>query len=377
MIYLDNAATTIDKDESVTRAISNSLMSKKYGNPSRGSYEISTNSLKKLMEIRMTIANFFGTNNPLKVVLTPNITFALNFIIKSILKENDHVITSITEHNSVLRPLYEFENRGGEISFIDIDDEFNLKLTEIEKYIKENTKAIIITAASNVSGNVTDLEKVYEICKKHSLKLIIDGAQIAGTVEFSLKNFDNTIFAFTGHKGLHGPGGTGGFIVKGDFDFNQVFAGGSGFDSFSKTQPQKLPELFEPGTSNIHSFIGLEAAIKNIEKNKPFDRLDYLTRLLYKELKKNKNLEFYTFLKNKNSPIVSFNIEGIDANTVGQILDEEYGVCSRSGAHCAPLFHKRVNTEKRGILRLSLSHYNTEEEIYKVAKAVNEIANSR
>lgn len=376
MIYFDNAATTIDKSEKVAHAIYESIMSKKYANPSRGSYELSVNSLRKMFEIRMCVANYFGVSDPLNVVFTPNITFALNFIIRSLFKSGDHIITSVAEHNSVLRPLYDFEKHGGEISFIDIDDNFNLKLDEIEPQIKENTKAVIITAASNVSGKITDLEKVYKICKKNNLKLIIDGAQLAGVKKFSLKNFDDTIFAFTGHKGLHGPQGTGGFLIKGDFNFNQVFSGGSGFDSFSKTQPHHIPELFEPGTANLHSFVGLEAAIKELEENETYERLNNLTKLLYTELKKNKNLEFYTVLEDENAPIVSINIKGMDANTASEILDEEYGICTRAGSHCAPLFHERVGTRNRGILRLSLSHYNTEEEIYKVTSAISEISNN-
>lgn len=374
MIYLDNAATTIDKEKKVAEAIYKSLMSRSYANPSRGSYQASLNSLRKMLEIRMTIGNYFGLSDPRKVILTPNITFALNFIIRSLFKKNDHIITSISEHNSVLRPLYNFSKNGGEISFIGLDDQFNLKLDEIEGLIKENTKAILITAASNVSGKVTELEKVYEICKKYNLKLIIDGAQIAGVCNFSLKNFDNTIFTFTGHKGLHGPQGTGGFLIKGEFDFEQVFSGGSGFDSFSKIQPKTLPDLFEPGTCNLHSFVGLQAAIEEIEKNKPYQKLDHLTKLLYKKLKKNQNLEFYTHLEEVNAPIVSINIKGYDANTVGEILDQEYGICVRTGSHCAPLFHERFETKNRSIVRLSLSHYNTEDEIDKVVKAIEEIS---
>lgn len=374
MIYFDNAATTIDKDKRVADAVYKSLTSKNYANPSRGAYDLSLNALKKMLEIRMTIADYFGEDDPRKVILTPNITFALNFIIKSLFKPGDHIITSLTEHNSVLRPLYDFEKNGGELSFIGFDDKFNLKLDQIESLIKTNTKAIVITGASNVSGKLTDLDKVYSICKKHKLKLIIDGAQLAGISDFSLKNFDDTIFAFTGHKGLHGPQGTGGFIVKGDFHFNQVFSGGSGFDSFSKSQPKVLPDLFEPGTGNLHSFVGLQAAIEILMEDKPYERLDQLTRLLYKKLKEIKNLEFYSFLEEVNAPIVSFNIKGYDANTVADILSYDYGICVRAGSHCAPLFHKECGTEKRSIVRLSLSAYNTEEEIEQVVKAIDEIA---
>lgn len=376
MIYLDNAATTIHKPESVAKAIYDSIVSGDFGNPSRGAYPQSLNSLRELTKTRMVIADYFGLEESLNVVLSSNVTFALNFAIKSLFKRGDHIITSISEHNSVLRPLYDREREGCELSFLDLDKDFNIKIDDIEKFVKSNTKAVVITAGSNVSGKLTDLKKVYEYTKKHELILIIDGAQIAGLTEFSMEDFDNTIFAFTGHKSLHGPQGTGGMLIKGDFDFTQVFAGGSGFDSFSKEQPNVIPEIFEPGTANVHSFIGLKTAILELQKTKPYEKIQNLTRILYKELKKNENLEFYTSISEKNGPIVSFNINGVNANEVGQRLYDEYGICVRTGSHCAPLFHEKMGTKERGIIRLSLSSNNTEEEIMETCRAIKEISES-
>lgn len=376
MIYLDNAATTIYKDESVARAVYQAIISKSFGNPSRGAYKVSLDALDLLIQTRKKVGSFFGTDNPLNVVLCQNITFALNFVIKSLFNKNDHIITSLSEHNSVLRPLYDLEKEGTEISFIGIKDDFSLELEKIEKLVKKNTKALVITGASNVSGVLTDLDRAYEICKKNNLKLIIDGAQVAGYVPFDIKKYENSIFLFTGHKGLHAPQGTGGFIVNGDFDFRQVFSGGSGFDSFSKTQPHILPDLFEPGTANVHSFAGLKAAIEFLEKN-PTENINKLTKILYDGLKDVKGIKFYSNLNLKHVPIISFNIKDIPANYIAMKLWDDYEICVRAGSHCAPLFHEKMKTKKQGIVRMSLSFYNTKEEIEKTIEAVKNIAKKR
>ena len=376
MIYLDNAATTIDKDESVARAVYQAIISKSFGNPSRGAYKVSLDALDLLMQTRKKVGSFFGTDNPLNVVLCQNITFALNFVIKSLFNKNDHIITSLSEHNSVLRPLYDLEKEGTEISFIGIKDDFSLDLEKIEKLVKKNTKALVITGASNVSGVLTDLDRAYEICKKNNLKFIIDGAQVAGYVPFDIKKYENSIFLFTGHKGLHAPQGTGGFIVNGDFDFRQVFSGGSGFDSFSKTQPHILPDLFEPGTANVHSFAGLKAAIEFLENNY-HDDINKLTKILYEGLKDIEGIKFYSNINLKHVPIISFNIKDIPANYIAMKLWDDYEICVRAGSHCAPLFHEKMKTKKQGIVRMSLSFYNTKEEIEKTIEAVKNIAKKR
>lgn len=376
MIYLDNAATTIDKDESVARAVYNAINSKSFGNPSRGAYKVSLDALDLMMQTRKKVGAYFGKDNPLNVVLCQNITFALNFVIKSLFNKSDHIITSLSEHNSVLRPLYDLEKDGAEISFIGIKDDFSLDLEKIEKLVKKNTRALVITGASNVSGVLTDLDKAYEICKKYDLKLIIDGAQVAGYLPFDIKKYDNSIFLFTGHKGLHAPQGTGGFIVNGDFDFRQVFAGGSGFDSFSKTQPHILPDLFEPGTANVHSFAGLKAAVEFLEKS-PHKDINELTKILYEGLKDIEGIKFYSNINLNHVPIVSFNIKDIPANYIAMKLWDDYEICVRAGSHCAPLFHEKMGTKKQGIVRMSLSFYNTKEEIEKTIEAVKNIAKER
>lgn len=371
MIYLDNAATTIDKDQRVARAVYDAIYSRDFANPSRGAYKLSLNSLSLLMETRKNVGRLFGMKNPLNVVLVPNVTYGLNFVIKSLFKKGDHVITSVSEHNSVLRPLYSID--GLSLSFLDLDN-FFIDFSNLEDLIKENTKALVITGASNVSGNITNLEYVHKICQKHGLKLIIDGAQLAGYVNFDISKFPDSIFLFTGHKGLHGPQGTGGFVINGDFEFSQVFSGGSGFDSFSKTQPHVLPDLFEPGTHNVHSFAGLNEAVKIILENNHKDKLNKLQEKLEKGLREIPGLTFYKNFDKKSVPIVSFNIKNMEAGKVSTILWEKYSICTRAGSHCAPLFHEKMGTKNKGIVRMSLSYYNTYEEIEKAIEAVREIS---
>lgn len=371
MIYLDNAATTIDKDERVARAVYDAIYSRNFANPSRGAYKESLNSLSLLMETRKNVGKLFGMANPLNVVLCPNVTYGLNFVTKALFKKGDHVITSLSEHNSVLRPLYSID--GLDLSFLDLDN-FSIKIDSLEDLIKENTKSLVISGASNVSGMITDLSSVHKICQKHGLKLIIDGAQLAGYVDFDISKFPDTIFLFTGHKGLHGPQGTGGFVINGDFDFGQVFSGGSGFDSFSKKQPHVLPDLFEPGTQNVHSFAGLNEAVKILLEKDHKDKLYNLKERLEKGLRDIPGLVFYKDFDKKSVPIVSFNINHMPASEVSNILWEKYKICTRAGSHCAPLFHEKMGTKKTGIVRMSLSFYNSNEEIDKAIEAVREIS---
>lgn len=374
MIYLDSAATSLEKYDAVIKEMNDVLLSKSFANPQRGSYGPSQNASRKMLEIRQTIASYFGLSNPLNVVLTPNVTYSLNYIIKSIFNSGDHIITSLSEHNSVLRPLYQFEEMGGELSFLDIDDDFNIKISDLDKMLKKNTKAVVITAASNVTGKITDLKRINDFTRENNLKLVIDGAQLAGVKDFKLNDFDEVIFAFTGHKSLHGPDGTGGFLIKGDFDFKEVFSGGSGFDSYNKSQPHRLPDLFEVGTGNLVSFAGLAAGIKEIEKNPPYKKLNSLRKKLFDGLSQNEKVELFSSNKGENAPIVSFRIKGFDSNEIERLLWEDYEICSRSGAHCAPLFHKRMGTDKTSLVRFSLSYFNDEDEVEKAINAIKELS---
>ncbi len=375
MIYFDNSATSLIKPKEVKVAMSDAL-SGKYANPSRGAYGPALTAMNKIYQVRKSIAKLFGVE-AMDIAFTPNITSSLNLVIKSLFNEKDHVITSVLEHNSVLRPLYQLQDRGMEISFLDCDDKFNLKYQDLEGLLRKNTRALIITQASNVVGNISDLEKIYAFTKKHKLLLIIDGAQGAGAIKTDLSKFENTIYCFTGHKSLYGPTGTGGIINRSFEKFKPVFSGGSGYRSFERHTPDIYPDIFEYGTINVHSIIGLGAGVDYLLKNPPYGKLEELSSYLYNSLKDIEGIKIYGDFEKNHLPILSFNLLDYDSALVSQILWEKLELCSRPNSHCAPLLHKRAGTEERGMVRLSLSTFNTKEEIDILKKFLEEMIVSK
>lgn len=370
MIYFDNGATTLIKPQSVLDEMT--LNFNKMGNPSRGSSGPSLYSMDKVYNARKIVAKLFNVN-PMEVAFTYNVTTSLNLVIKSLISKDDHVITTILEHNSVLRPLYQLEDMGLELSFVDVDEDFNLKLDSLESLLKKNTKAVVITHASNVIGNVTDLKRVYEFTKKHGLILIIDGAQGAGATELNLSEFQNTIYCFTGHKCLYGPTGTGGIIARGDFDFTPVFSGGSGFKSFERETPSIFPDVFEYGTVNSSGIAALAKGVEYVLDNDTYSNLKNLKDHLFSSMETLSGIKIYGKNSDFHLPTLSFNIGDIPSGEVSRVLWENLEVATRPGSHCAPLVHKRAGTVEQGMVRLSLSTFNTIEEIDEVVKFLQEM----
>nr|WP_253730570.1 aminotransferase class V-fold PLP-dependent enzyme [Treponema sp. OMZ 798] len=380
MIYLDNSATTLQKPESVAQEVFRGLASNKFGNPGRGAHSSAHAALTELFKTRQTLARLFNIKKTLNVAFCQNATSALNLVIKSLFlgKEKDtHIITTALEHNSVLRPLYQLEKEGAHLSVIPIEEGF-LRYDLIEKEIEEHTKAIIVNHCSNVIGSICDLDRVHSICKKHGLIMIVDASQSAGTIPIDVSKYGQSIFCFTGHKGLYGPQGTGGIVVNGAFDFAPVFSGGSGVHSFDKAHPSEMPDIFEAGTMNVPSFMGLNAGasyvlktgIDSIQKKLADLKLSFI-----EEIKNIPNIKIYgTPWSEKTGPVVGLNIGSIPSGEISRLLDEDYGIASRPGAHCAPLVHKALGTEEQGIVRFSFSSFNTFEEIKQAAEALKEIA---
>ncbi|MGO3751961.1 MAG: aminotransferase class V-fold PLP-dependent enzyme [Peptoniphilaceae bacterium] len=368
MIYFDNAATTLQKPKEVAQAVFDSINSNMYGNPSRSSHDYSLNSLRVLTKARIELAKLFGIEDEMRIIFTSNVTSSLNLAIKGFLKNARHIISSDIEHNSVLRPLYQLQKSGCETSFIPIGNNGHLELNSLESLLKKDTDALVLNHASNVLGSITDLDFIYDFCINHNLFLILDGAQSAGTldVKFNKRKYPNMVYTFTGHKSLYGPQGTGGMIILGDIMPEEVFTGGSGINSFSPNQPNILPDIFEYGTVNVHSVSGLlegtryinNLGIKNIEK-----KLYHMTKYLYNSLKDIPKTILYNELKEKSAPIVSMNLKGISSQELSQILWDKYKIASRGGFHCAPRLHKSMETENIGMVRFSLSTFNTFEEI--------------
>lgn len=377
MIYLDNAATTLKKPDCVVEAVTYAL--KNCGNYSRGVNSASLNAARIICDTRDILSKLFNISDSSRIAFTYNATESLNLAIKGLLKKDDHVITTYMEHNSVLRVLYEMkESYGISIDFISLDDSYNLNYDEIEKKIKKNTKAIITTHASNVTGNVVDIKRIGEIAKKNNLIYIVDAAQSAGNINIDVINQKIDILCFTGHKSLYGPQGTGGIYVSDKINLKPLKSGGGGVETFNKKMPDKMPMHLEAGTINCHGLAGLLAGVSFIcdtsidtIRKKEIE----LMELFLDEIKKIKSIKIYGDYSNINnhSPIVSINIADYDSSVVGDYLSREFDIAVRTGGHCAPLMHNMMGTTNRGVIRFSFSYFNTEEEIIKTIKAIKSI----
>lgn len=376
MYYFDYAATSLRKPPAVADAVYQAIASETIGNASRGGHETSIRASRIIFEAREQIKQLMGASQ-YDVVFTKNATEALNVAIKGMFDKGDHLITTILEHNSVLRPLYELEQTGISLDFVSCDNQTGVLLyDEFEQLINHNTKAIVVTAASNVTGVVTNLEFLSRLCQKHDLKLIIDGAQAAGIVDICLDDLSINVFCFTSHKSLYGPQGIGGMCVRIGTKIRPVFSGGSGHSTFSKTHPRSMPELLEAGTANVHGVAGLVAGVSYVLE-KTVSRLTYetyeLTRYFYEQIRSLPGIHIYAEPKRgMNTGVVSFNIGDHDASEVALLLEEKYGILIRPGAHCAPLIHAFFKTENQGIVRFSFSAFNTMDEVkYAVATIEN------
>ena len=376
MIYFDNAATTLKKPKEVAVAVYEAINN--FSNASRGSYELSLNSERIILSARERLKKLFNADSPNCIAFTNNSTEALNIAIKGLICKKDHIITTSYEHNSVLRPIYEMEKLGAEITIIKADKNGNIDYDEIENNIKENTKAIICAHASNVIGNILDISFIGKISKKYNLLFILDASQTAGCVPIDIKNNFIDVLCFTGHKGLMGPQGTGGLCVRKDLYIKPLKTGGSGIKSYSKTHPENMPTRLEAGTLNGHGIAGLNAALEfieneTIEKIKNHER--ELSRYFYDSIKNIENIKFYGDYKTDNRvSIVALNIGEIDSSKISDILSNDYNIATRPGAHCAPLMHEALGTINQGIARFSFSYFNTFEEVDKGIEAIKEIS---
>jgi len=372
MIYFDNAATTIHKPREVIDAVVNALNC--LGNAGRGTSAESLNASRVIYETREKLCKLFNAESPKQIAFTYNATMSLNIAIKGLLQPGDHCITTVLEHNSVLRPLYELEKYGVEISFINCDDKGCLGLDELEKFIKPNTKAIICTHASNVTGNIVDIKYIGQIAKKHGVVFIVDAAQTAGIIPIDVIECNIDILCFTGHKSLLAPQGVGGIYVRKGINLKPLVTGGSGFDSFNEAHPELMPSHLEAGTLNSHGIAGLNAGLsylENVGMDKLREAVQELTWLFYQEIKDIDEIKTYgDFHSKERCPIISFNILDYDSAFISDLLLTNYNIASRPGIHCAPLIHKALGTINQGVVRFSFSYTNTKTEILYATKAL-------
>ena len=381
MIYLDNGATTLRKPECVKEALLEAMAS--MGNSGRGVHDASLYAGRTIYRARESLAELLGAAAPEQVVFTANATESLNLVLGGLFGPGDHVITTVCEHNSVLRPLYRLQ--GVELSVLPVKAEAGeerqaglLAYDELESLLRPKTKALIITHASNLTGNITDLEQAVAFAKKHSLLLIVDAAQTAGAVPMDMERMGIDVLCFTGHKGLYGPQGTGGVCVRPGLSIQPLKVGGSGIHSFDREHPSEMPAALEAGTLNGHGIAGLGAAARwlletGVEQIRAREQV-----LLRRFVDGVKEVEGVTLYGNpdldRRTGIQSLNIRDYDSARVADWLYEDYGIAVRGGAHCAPLMHEALGTREQGAVRFSFSYFNTEAEADEAAAAVRELA---
>lgn len=376
MIYLDNAATTLQKPRQVKEAVAEAMCS--LGNAGRGAHEATLGASRILFDTRKKLADFFHAESPKQIVFTANSTESLNMAIKGILTEGDHVITTVLEHNSVLRPLYEMEKEGIELTILPSDKKGRIRLQDFEREIRRNTRMIVCTHGSNLTGNLVDIQKIGETARRHGVLFCVDASQTAGVFPIDVQKMQIDLLCFTGHKGMLGPQGTGGLYVREGVTVRPLKTGGSGVLTYSREHPAQMPTALEAGTLNGHGLAGLHAAVTYLQE-RGIDSIrkkeQELMRRFYEGVKEIPGIRIYgDFEYEERCPIVSLNLWDYDSSEVSDELFMTYEIATRPGAHCAPLMHEALGTVEQGAVRFSFSHFNTEQEIDTAILAVRELA---
>lgn len=376
MIYMDNAATTMRKPQCVIDAVVSAMGS--MGNAGRGTNDASLSASRIIYDTRERLCRLFGGTNPKQVVFTNNSTESLNIAIKGLLEPGDHVITTMLEHNSVLRPLYEMEKKGVSLTIVKSDAKGRIRLSDIEEAICSDTKMIICTNGSNLTGNYVDVEAVGKLARQKGVLFVVDASQTAGVFPIDVEKMNIDVLCFTGHKGLLGPQGTGGLYVREGVAVRPLKSGGTGVQTYNKSQPAQMPTALEAGTLNGHGIAGLHAALGYLEET-GIDvirkREQELMKQFYEGVKEIPEVTVYgDFETEDRCAIVTLNIGDYDSGEVSDALLMDYGISTRPGGHCAPLMHEALGTVEQGAVRFSFSHYNTEEEVETAIRAVKELA---
>jgi cysteine desulfurase/selenocysteine lyase len=378
-IYLDNAASSWPKPEETWQAMEHCMRSVG-ANPGRSGHRLSIEAGRILIETRDALGELFGINDPLRIVFTRNATESLNLAIYGILKPGDHCVTTGMEHNSVMRPLRDLEQRGLELTIVSCSSQGELDPQDIEKAVKTNTRMIVLTHASNIVGTLMPVAEVGEIARAHGIPLCIDAAQTAGAYPIDVKEMKIDLFAFTGHKSLYGPQGTGGLYIREGLEekLEPLMRGGTGSRSESQEQPDFMPDKYESGTPNTVGVAGLGAGarfclaqgVAHIREKE-----EKLTRMLIEGLGSIHGVTLYGCGDAKRQvAICSFTIRDLAPSAITMELDEKFGIMSRPGLHCAPIAHQTIDTSPQGTVRLSPGYCNTEGDIAVALEAVGKIA---
>ncbi len=378
MIYIDNAATSWPKPESVYLAMDD-FARNFAGNPGRSGHRMAVESEHRVQRCRAAIARLLHAKDPSEVILTLNATDGLNIALKGLLRPGDHVITSHTEHNSINRPLSKMA-QDGMISFDKAASapDGTVPAAEIEKLVRKNTRLIAVTHCSNVLGVVNPIDEVARVARKHGVMTLIDASQSVGVVPIDVQALGVDLVAFPGHKNLFGPMGTGALWVREGVALRFFREGGTGYKADQEQQPEEMPFRLEGGTPNAHGYAGLAAGVEFVEK----EGLEKILRherglaLAFAEaLRPNRKVEVFG-VKSPDRQIgpVSIRIRGAEPAEVGKVMDDKYGIACRPGLHCAPGTHKLLGTFPAGTVRFSFGYFNTEEHADAAVRAVNEVS---
>lgn len=371
LVYFDNAATSFPKPPAVLQFMIE-FMSLIGANPGRSGHFLSEEALLKMLECRKEVASLFGIRNIMKVIFTSSATEALNTTLFGIIQENDLVLCSSAEHNSVARPLHFLEDKAKiKLQKIKANHFGQIDLNHLEELLKQNPRCCVINHSSNVNGLVQDLQAISDLCKKYHTLLILDASQSAGIIDIDINALGVSVLCSSAHKSLYGPMGLGIMVLSDDFDHSRMKPfkyGGTGSLSESVLQPDFLPDRFESGTPNLPAICGLTEGIKWIrEQNEMNTTIENKKRLVnYFHQQATQRLKRYLCYNDfsvVNSGIIAFNLEGIDCSIVSDFLSQFYKICCRTGLHCAPWTHQALNTFPNGTVRFSFSNYNTFDEI--------------
>lgn len=371
MIYLDNAATSGHKPQTVINAVNYALKNLS-ANPGRSGHKTSMEAANYVYKAREKVSKFFGCSQPENVVFTLNCTQSINFVIKGVLRKGDHIVVSSLEHNAVMRPL---EKLGLKYDVAEVSMENNSETVEnFKAAIKPNTRLVFCTAASNVTGKILPIKEIGKLCKERNVLFGVDAAQAAGVLPINMQEMGIDYLCIAAHKGLYSPMGVGILICEKPL-LNTIIEGGTGSNSISLSQPLELPERLESGTVNVPGILGVLAGIEFIEKKgieKIYNYETLLNQKLYKLLWKNKNIELYTPFPEKFefTPLISFNVKDFQSGAVAQLLSEN-SIAVRGGLHCAPTAHKTMGTLSKGAVRVSVSSFNRESEIVYFNNIIN------
>ena len=375
MIYLDNAATSFPKPKGMMAAMEECIMNY-CGNPGRSGHDMSMKTAEEVYRARQAVAEMFHIQDGSRLIFTKNTTEALNMGIRGILQSGDHVITTSMEHNSVLRPLKWLEKKGVSQSVIRGDRDGFVSASDIEKCITPQTRMVVITAASNVTGTKMPLAELGKICRRKGVLFMVDGAQGAGCMNLDVEKLGIDILAFPGHKGMLGPQGTGGLYAAPEIELDPLIQGGTGTESRSRIQPRDYPEGFEAGTVNAPAIIGLGYSAEYINRIGAETVGQYEEELICRLEERLRNMPFiklYGPEPSRKAGITLLNVEGCQAEEVTSLLNRHYGIAVRGGYHCAGLAHKTIGTWDTGAVRVSVGPYNSAADVDALAEAVWEI----